>query len=126
MPDVPQSLDNWPATIVAILAAIAAFLVPFTSFVKTVLDYRQEARKSEPLKSETARDVAQCSGGAVFDSMALSDLAAAVKDLAAAIRADTASDEAHYSSKLAMAIERFSERMDRYDAEAVGPRPRHR
>lgn len=123
-PEVLQQLDSWPALLGATAAAIAAVLVPLNGFVKTLLDYKAEARKAETLKPEVARDVATIAGAAVFDSMATADLTAAIKELTAAIRADTASDEAHHASQMTSAIERFTEVMDRYDRVVDHPRGR--
>ncbi len=59
---------------------MAGALVPINAFVKTMLDYRVEAMKAVSLKPETARTIAGNVGGAVFDSLAIPDLTAAVKD----------------------------------------------
>lgn len=125
VPEALQQLDSWPAILGATAAAIAAVLVPLNGFVKTLLDYRAEARKAESLKPEVARDVAATAGGAVYDSMAMADLTAAVKELASAIRADTASEEAHHTSQIAAAFNRFTEAMDRFE-QTSGPPPRGR
>lgn len=125
MPDpaVLQQLDSWPAILAAGAAGIAAVLVPLNGFVKTLLDYRTEARKAAALKPEVARDVAGCASGAVFDSMAISDLTAAIKGLTTAIMADTASEEAHHTSQMAAAVTRFTEVMDRFEqSERARPR----
>jgi hypothetical protein len=94
---LPQ-LDTWPAIIVAVSAAAAALLVPQTGFLMTFFDYRIETQKAEALKPEVERDVAQVAGTALFDSMAVVDLTAAIKDLTVAIRADTALEEAQHAS----------------------------
>lgn len=114
-PDPQVSLDSWPAIIAAILAGTAAVLVPFNGFMKTLFEYRIEAKKAEALKSEPAREIATTAGSAVFDSMAMSDLTAAIKDLTLAIRNDTAVDEAHHADRMAAAIERMSGAMDRWE-----------
>ncbi len=126
MPDPAalQQLDSWPAVIVAVTAGLAAVLVPLTGFVKTLLDYRTESKKAEALKPEVARDVAAGCGGMVFDSMAISDLATAIRGLTAAIVADTASEEAHHTSQMAAAVNRFTEVMDRFERLPDTPRPR--
>lgn len=126
-PDPQVSLDSWTAVIAAVLAGLAAVLVPFNGFMKTLFEYRIEAKKAEALKSEPAREIAAAAGSAVFDSMAIADLTAAVKDLTSAIRADTASDEAHHASQMAMVIERFTGAMDKWDEDQQrrsGRRPR--
>lgn len=130
MPSPPDGLplDNWPTIVVGLIAALAAFLVPFNGFMKTWFEYRLETKKAESMKKEVARDVA-CGAGnsAVFDTMAISDLATAVKDLASAIRADTASDEAHHVDKMTTVIGRFSDAMDRWEErETQDPRRNNR
>ncbi|WP_336488264.1 hypothetical protein [Methylobacterium nigriterrae] len=124
-PEALQQLDSWPAILGAAAAAVAAVLVPLNGFVKTLLDYRTEAKKAEALKPEVARDVAQaCTGAALFDSMALADLTKAVNGLTAAIVADTASEEAYHTSQMTAALARFTEVMDRFDHTNGQPRPR--
>jgi ATP-dependent protease ClpP protease subunit len=115
--DPVATLDSWPAIAIGITAAVAGALVPINAFVKTMLDYRLEAMKAEHLKPETARDIVSTAGGAVFDSMAISDLTAAVKGLTAAIAAGTASDQARHAqeveevqARIAAALEQLAER----------------
>lgn len=115
MADPLASLDSWPAIAIGITAAVAGALVPLNGFIKTLLDYRLEAKKAEALKPETARDIAACSGGAVFDSLAIADLTAAVKGLTAAIEADTASDEAHHASQIMEVMGRLVPVLERLD-----------
>lgn len=122
-PEALQQLDTWPAIIVAVSAATAALLVPLTSFLKTFFDYRIEAQKAEALKPEVARDVAQVAGGALFDSMAVTDLTAAIKDLTMAIRADTASEEAQHASQFAQVLQRLTDVLNQHD-DTHGPPPR--
>lgn len=126
VPDPLPQLDTWPAIIVAVSAAAAALLVPLTSFLKTFFDYRIETQKAEALKPEVARDVAQVAGGALFDSMAVSDLTAAIKDLTVAIRADTASDEAQHASQFAQVLQRLTEVLDTHDHDHGPPTRRGR
>ncbi len=115
VPDPLPQLDTWPAIIVAVSAAAAALLVPLTGFLKTFFDYRIEAQKAEALKPEVARDVAQVAGGALFDSMAVTDLTAAIKDLTMAIRADTASEEAQHASQFAQVLQRLTDVLNHHD-----------
>lgn len=116
MADIPASLESWPAILVGVSAAIAALIVPLNGFVKTLLDYRLEARKGEALKPEAAREIASSSNcSQLFDSMAIADLTAAVKGLTAAIAADTASEEAHHASHLSEVLTRVTEVLDRQD-----------
>lgn len=129
MPDPSplQQLDSWPAIIAAGAAAIAAVLVPLNGFMKTLLDYRVEARKGGALKPEVAREIASGSGcGQIFDSMALSDLTVAVKGLTAAITAETASEEAHHASHLAEVLGRVTQVLERQDEREPPPRRNHR
>ncbi|MGU3560238.1 hypothetical protein [Methylobacterium radiotolerans] len=67
------------------------------------------------MKSDVARDISATSGGAVFDSIALADVAEAINGLTAAIVADTASDKAQDTSQKTAAIARFTEVMDRWE-----------
>lgn len=122
-PEALQQLDSWPAIIVAVSAAAAALLVPLTSFLKTFFDYRIETQKAEALKPEVARDVAQVAGTALFDSMAVADLTAAIKDLTGAIRADTASGEAQQAGQLTQALQRLIDVLNHHD-DTHGPPPR--
>lgn len=115
VPDALPQLDTWPAIIVAVSAATAALLVPLTGFLKTFFDYRIETQKAEAMKPEVARDVAQGSGAALFDSMAVADLTTAIKDLTVAIRADTASDEAQHASQFAQVLQRLTDVLDVHD-----------
>lgn len=119
--DPLASLDSWPAIAIGITAAVAGALVPLKGFVKTLLDYCIEARKAEALKPETARDIATCSGGAVFDSLAIADLTAAVKGLTAAIVADTASDQAHHASQITEVMGRLVPVLERLDEREPPP-----
>ncbi|ACL58927.1 hypothetical protein [Methylobacterium nodulans] len=114
MADPGVSFDSWPAIVVGITAAMAGALVPLNGFIKTLLDYRLEAKKAEALQAETARDVATA-GPAVFDTIAVADLTDAVKDLAAAIRADTASDAARHDSQLISVLARLTERIEEWE-----------
>ncbi|OAS18934.1 hypothetical protein [Methylobacterium platani] len=116
MADPLATLDSWPAIAIAATAAVAGALVPLNGFVKTLLDYRLEAKKAEALQPQTARDIATTAGGAVFDSMAIADLTAAVKGLSAAIAAGTASDQARHAQeaevlnvRIADALEQLAE-----------------
>jgi hypothetical protein len=67
------------------------------------------------MKPEVARDVAQGSGAALIDSMAVADLTTAIKDLTVAIRADTASDEAQHASQFAQVLQRLTDVLDVHD-----------
>lgn len=117
MPEAIQQLEGWLGATLAIIAALGAFLVPFTGFMKEWFNYAKEVRAAEALKPAVAQQVAAASGGGVFDSIAMADLTAAIKDLASAIRADTASDEAHHSSELASVLKRLTDRVDGWEAE---------
>ncbi|ACL57003.1 hypothetical protein [Methylobacterium nodulans] len=118
MADPGVSFDSWPAIVVGITAAVAGALVPLNGFIKTLLDYRLEAKKAEALQAETARDVA-AAGPAVFDAIAVADLTDAVKELAAAIRADTALGAARHDSQLISVLSRLTERIEEWE-EASG------
>lgn len=123
MPDIPASLESWPAIIACISAATAAVHVPLTGFVKTLLDYRLEARKGGALRDDTAREIASSSNcSQLFDSMAIADLTAAVKGLTAAITADTASDEAYHASHLTEVMARLTTVLDHHDGRELPPR----
>ncbi|MGF6250983.1 hypothetical protein ABID82_005796, partial [Methylobacterium sp. PvP062] len=87
--------------------------VCFRSAIGTLL--LQE--KSSPLLRSKSR--------AVFDSIALADLAKAINGLTAAIVADTASEEAQHTSQMTAAIIRFTEVMDRWEDDH-GRQPRRR
>ncbi|GEP12470.1 hypothetical protein [Methylobacterium gnaphalii] len=114
-PDPLPHLDSWPAIIVAVSAAAAALLVPLTSFLKTFFDRRIETQKAEAMKPEVARDVAQGSATALFDSMTAADLTAAIKDLTAAIRTGIASEEAQHVTQFTQVIQRLTEVLDKHD-----------
>lgn len=127
---MPQSLDNWPAIVIAVLAAVAALLVPLNGFFKTLFDYRIEVRKAEAFKPDTAREVTAVQPGSstVFDSIGTADHTAALKllidavrDLTAAIREETRSDEAQHHSELAAALAKFTRRMDQFDQNEPPP-----
>lgn len=120
MPAAVQQLDGWLGAALAIIAALGAFLVPFTGFMKEWWSYSKEVKAAEALKPAVAHQVAAAPGGGVFDSIAMADLTAAIKDLTSAIRADTASDEAHHSSELASVLKRLTDRVDSWDAEHRG------
>ena len=130
MADPVATFDSWPAIAIGITAAVAGALVPINAFVKTMLDYRLEAMKAEALKPETAREIAGAAGGAaVFDSIAIADLTAAVKSLTAAISAGTASDQARHAqqveevnARIAVALEHLAER----DTSPMRPGRQHR
>lgn len=117
MPAAVQQLDGWLGAVIALLGAVGVLLVPLTGFMKEFWGYKREVRAAEAMKPEVARDVAATPGAAVFDSIALADLASAIKDLASAIRAETASDEAHHNSELASVLKRLTDRVDSWDAE---------
>ncbi|ACL57404.1 hypothetical protein [Methylobacterium nodulans] len=121
MADSGVSFDSWPAIVVGITAALAGALVPLNGFVKTLLDYRLEAKKAEALKPETARDIATTAGPAVFDAIAVADLTDAVKELALAIREDTASDTARHNDQLISVLERLTDRLEELEEGGRGP-----
>ncbi|ACL58427.1 hypothetical protein [Methylobacterium nodulans] len=121
MADLGVSFDSWPAIVVGITAALAGALVPLNGFIKTLLDYRLEAKKAEALQAETARDVASASGPAVLDSIAIADLTDAVKELALAIREDTASDTARHNDQLISVLERLTDRLEDLEEGGRGP-----
>lgn len=124
MPAAAQQLDGWPAVVIALLGAVGMVLVPLTGFMKEWWGYRKEVRAAEALKPDVARDVAAAPGAAVFDSIALADLAKAINGLTAAIIAETASEEAQHSNQMTAAIARLTEVMDRWDDDH--PRPARR
>lgn len=115
VPDPLPQLDSWPAIIVAVSAAAAALLVPLTGFLMTFFDYCIGTQKAEALKPEVARDVAQVAGTALFDSMAVVDLTAAIKDLTVAIRADTALEEAQHASQFTQVLQRLTDVLNHHD-----------
>jgi hypothetical protein len=117
VPAAVQQLDGWLGAILAIIAALGAFLVPFTGFMKEWWGYAKEVKAAEALKPSVAQQVAVTPGGGVFDSIAMADLTAAIKDLAVAIRAGTASDEAQQTSELASVMRRLTEKLDGIDEE---------
>ena len=121
MADSGVSFDSWPAIVVGITAALAGALVPLNGFIKTLLDYRLEAKKAEALQAETARDVASASGPTVLDSIANADLTDAVKELALAIREDTASDTARHNDQLISVLERLTGRLQDLEEGGRGP-----
>lgn len=121
MADPGVSLESWPAIAIALTAAIAGALVPLNGFIKTLLDYRLEARRAEKLQDETARQVAATTGTAVLDSLAMQDLTDAIKDLAAAIREDTESDKARHNNQLTSVLARLTERLDELEDEPGRP-----
>ncbi|ACL63158.1 hypothetical protein [Methylobacterium nodulans] len=121
MADPGVSFDSWPAIVVGITAALAGALVPLNGFIKTLLDYRLEAKKAEALQAETARDVASASGPTVLDSIAIADLTDAVKELALAIREDTASDTARHNDQLISVLERLTDRLGDLEQGGRGP-----
>ncbi|WP_238193871.1 hypothetical protein, partial [Methylobacterium frigidaeris] len=107
-----------------------------SGFVKTLPDYRLEAKKAEALQPRTARDIAAGCGATVFDSIAIGDLTAAVKALTAAIAAGTASDQARLAheaevvnARIADALEQLAEqshRQQRGGARIADLEPSHR
>ncbi len=121
MADPVATLDSWPAIAIAITAAVAGALVPLNSFIKTMLDYRIEAKKAEAMQPQTAREIATSAGGVVFDSMAISDLTTAIKGLTAAIVADTAADQAAHADQLASVLSRLVPVLERFDEREPQP-----
>lgn len=112
---VAQQLDGWPGTLIAILTAVGVLLVPLTGFMKEWWGYKKEVRAAEALQPDVAREVASAPSTALFDSIAIADLAKAINGLTAAIVAETASEEAHHTSQVTSAIARLTESLDRWD-----------
>nr|WP_204165461.1 hypothetical protein [Methylobacterium sp. 17Sr1-1] len=121
MADPVATLDSWPAIAIAITAAVAGALVPLNSFIKTMLDYRIEAKKAEALQPQTAREIATTAGSAVFDSIAIADLTTAIKGLTAAIVADTAADQAAHADQVTSVLSRLVPVLERLDEREPPP-----
>ncbi|GJD66978.1 hypothetical protein [Methylobacterium frigidaeris] len=121
MADPVATLDSWPAIAIGITAAVAGALVPLNSFIKTMLDYRIEAKKAEALQPQTAREIATTAGSAVFDSIAIADLTTAIKGLTAAIVADTAADQAAHADQLTAILARLVPVLERFDEREPPP-----
>ncbi|AWN55077.1 hypothetical protein [Methylobacterium sp. 17Sr1-1] len=119
--DPVATLDSWPAIAIAITAAVAGALVPLNSFIKTMLDYRIEAKKAEALQPQTAREIATTAGSAVFDSIAIADLTTAIKGLTAAIVADTAADQAAHADQVTSVLSRLVPVLERLDEREPPP-----
>ena len=118
MPAAAQQLDGWPGVVIALLGALAVVLVPLTGFMKEWWSYRKDVKAADAiLKPATAREVAAAPGAAVFDSIAIADLTAAIKDLAASIRAETASDEAQHNHELTSVLKQLTDRVDSWEQE---------
>ncbi|MBY0297437.1 MAG: hypothetical protein K2X71_15590 [Methylobacterium sp.] len=118
MADPVTSLDSWPAIAIAVTAAIAAALVPLNGFVKTLLDYRLEAKKAEALKpdGEVIKHFAQSSGPALLEAVLITDLTTAVKELTAQIKALQASEEAAHNSRLDALTAQLAEALRRWES----------
>lgn len=103
------------------MTAAGVVLVPLTGFMKEWWGYRKELRAAGAMKPEVARDIGAASGSALFDSIALADLAKAINGLTAAIVAETASEEAQHNSQMTSAIARLAETLDRLDDDHSRP-----
>jgi hypothetical protein len=116
--DPVTSLDSWPAIAIAVTAAIAAALVPLNGFVKTLLDYRLEAKKAEALKpdSEVVKHIAHYSGPALLEAVLITDLTTAVKELTAQIKALQVSEEAAHNSRLDALTAQVAEALRRWES----------
>ena len=90
MIEPPPQLEDWFRVLGIGGGILVVVLTPVAGILKEYWSYKARVREAEPLRQDTARVIP---GAALADSLAIGQLAEALKDLAAAIRADTASDE---------------------------------
>lgn len=124
MADPSTALDSWPAIIAAGVAALTALLVPLTSFVKTLLDYRVERQKAEPLKpdKEVVKEMTKASGPAMLEAVLITDLTVAVKELTAQMKALQASEEATHNTRIEALTAQLAKMLSQMEG-SQGPPP---